>query len=51
MSTPPTPEPRLADPITDADGDRPDLDRNNPGPGLTRIPPEEADQRIPDADE
>jgi hypothetical protein len=51
MSTPPTPDPRLADQTTEADDDQPDLDRENPGPGLTRVPPEEVEERIPEPNE
>lgn len=50
MSTPPMPDPRLADPL-EADGEQPDLERDNVGEPRPRIDPAEAEERIPEPDE
>lgn len=50
MSTPPSEQPRLPDDM-EPDGETPDLDRASEGRDTTRIPADEADERIPDADE
>ena len=47
MSTPPSESPRLPDSEKAADGDDPDMNRQNPVPHASRIPEEERGTRIP----
>jgi hypothetical protein len=51
MSTPPSASPRLPDRERAADGDEPDMDRQNPVARPSRIPEHEKNTRIPDPDE
>jgi hypothetical protein len=51
MSTPPSGSPRLPDSERTADGDAPDLDRQNPVQHPSRIPDDEKNRRLPDPDE
>jgi hypothetical protein len=51
MSTPASRNPRLPDNERTADGDAPDLDRQNPVQHPSRIPDDEKNRRLPDPDE
>ena len=51
MSTPPSANPRLPDTERDAEGDKPDLERQNPVEHPSRIPDDEKSTRIPDPHE
>jgi hypothetical protein len=51
MTTPPSAQPRLPDTEKQADSDVPDLDLAHRGRNRSRIPDDEKDERIPDAEE